>query len=102
VAKNRTGLANTDWLHVLFTTGRTQDVQLTASGGTDKVQYLLSGGLNQQDGIVVYANDRYQRLDFRTNINAGVSDRLNIGTNLLLSYAMQDQLSLRGDGRGIT
>lgn len=101
VDKSRPGLANTDWLHALFTTGKTQDVQLTASGGTDKVQYLLSGGLNQQDGIVVYANDRYQRLDFRTNINAGVSDRLNIGTNLLLSYTAQDKLSSKGDAPGI-
>ncbi len=68
VDKSRTGLANTDWLHALFTTGRAQDVQLTASGGTDKVQYLLSGGLNQQDGIVVYANDKYQRVDFERSV----------------------------------
>jgi TonB-linked SusC/RagA family outer membrane protein len=101
VDKSRTDLANTDWLHELFTTGRSQNVQLTASGGTDKVQYLMSGGLNQQDGIIIYANDRYQRLDFRTNITAGVSDRVNIGTSLLLSYAMQDKLSSKGDAPGI-
>src|SRR6266550_4786803 len=101
VDKGRTDLANTDWLHELFTTGRYQNVQLTARGGTDKIQYLMSGGLNQQDGIVIYAHDRYQRLDFRTNINAGVSDRFNVGTNLLLSYAMQDKLSSKGDAPGI-
>jgi len=101
VDKSRTDLANTDWLHELFTTGRSQNVQLTARGGTDKIQYLMSGGLNQQDGIIIYAHDRYQRLDFRTNINAGVSDRFNIGTNLLLSYAMQDKLSSKGDAPGI-
>ncbi len=101
VDKGRTDLANTDWLHELFTAGRSQNVQLTASGGSDKIQYLMSGGLNQQDGIIIYANDRYQRLDFRTNINAGLSDRFNIGTNLLLSYAMQDKLSSKGDAPGI-
>jgi TonB-linked SusC/RagA family outer membrane protein len=99
--KARTDLANTDWLNELFDVGKSQNVQLSASGGGDKIQYLMSGGYNRQDGIIIYANDRYQRLNFRTNINAGLSDRLNIGTNLLLSYAMQDKLSSKGDAPGI-
>jgi TonB-linked SusC/RagA family outer membrane protein len=61
----------------------------------------MSGGLTRQDGIVIYANDTYQRLNFRTNINAGLTSRLNVGTNLLLSYAMQDKLSSKGDAPGI-
>ena len=99
--KSRTDLANTNWLDELFTSGKSQNLQLTASGGNDKLQYLMSGGLNKQDGIVVYANDRYQRLNFRTNINAGLTDRFNVGTNLLLSYANQDKLSSKGDAPGI-
>jgi TonB-linked SusC/RagA family outer membrane protein len=99
--KTRTDLANTNWLDELFTSGKSQNLQLTASGGTDKLQYLMSGGLNKQDGIVIYANDRYQRLNFRTNINAGLTSRFNVGTNLLLSYAMQDKLSSKGDAPGI-
>jgi TonB-linked SusC/RagA family outer membrane protein len=99
--KARTDLANTNWLDELFTSGKSQNLQLTASGGNEKLQYLMSGGLNKQDGIVVYANDRYQRLNFRTNINAGLSDRFSVGTNLLLSYANQDKLSSKGDAPGI-
>jgi len=99
--KSRTDLANTNWLDELFTSGKSQNLQLTASGGGDRIQYLMSGGLNKQDGIIIYANDRYQRLNFRTNINAGLSSRLNVGTNLLLSYAMQDKLSSKGDAPGI-
>lgn len=99
--KSRTDLANTNWLDELFTSGKSQNLQLTASGGGDRIQYLMSGGLNKQDGIVIYGNDRYQRLNFRTNINAGLSSRLNVGTNLLLSYAMQDKLSSKGDAPGI-
>ena len=101
VDKTRTDLANTNWLDELFTSGKSQNLQLTASGGGDRIQYLMSGGLNKQDGIVIYANDRYQRLNFRTNINAGLSSRLNVGSNLLLSYAMQDKLSSKGDAPGI-
>jgi TonB-linked SusC/RagA family outer membrane protein len=101
VDKARTDFANTDWLHELFTGGKSQSLQLNASGGTDRVQYLLSGGYAKQDGIIIYANDRYQRFNFRTNINAGLTDRLNVGTNLLLSYGDQDKLSSKGDAPGI-
>jgi TonB-linked SusC/RagA family outer membrane protein len=99
--KSRPGLANTNWLNELFETGHSQNLQLTTSGGSDKIQYLLSAGGYKQDGIVIYDNDTYQRLNFRTNINAGVTERFNVGTNLLLSYAQQDKLSSKGDAPGI-
>ena len=101
VDKTRTDLANTNWLDELFTTGKSQNVQLMASGGSDKVRYLLSGGYYNNDGIVVYSNDRYQRFNLRSNINAGLSSRLHVGTNLLLSYGDQDSLSSKGDAPGI-
>src|SRR5690606_26833929 len=42
--KSRTDLANTSWLDELFETGHSQNLQATASGGSEKVQYLLSAG----------------------------------------------------------
>jgi TonB-linked SusC/RagA family outer membrane protein len=100
-AKKRTDLADTNWLDELFETGRSQNLQLTSSGGTEKIRFLSSLGMFKQDGIVVYNNDRYQRLNFRTNVSAGLSSRLNVGTNLQLSYAKQDKLSSKGDTPGI-
>ena len=99
--KSRTDLANTDWLGELFELGHSQNLQLSASGGSDRVQYRLSAGGYKQDGIVIYNNDTYQRLNFRTNINAGVTPRFNVGTNLLLAYSQQDKLSSKGDAPGI-
>jgi TonB-dependent starch-binding outer membrane protein SusC len=101
VDKSRTDLADTDWLQELFTSGKSHDLQLTATGGSDRIQYLMSGGFNTQDGIVIYDNDRQQRVNFRTNLNAVVSDRFNIGTNLLLARTVQDKLSSKGDAPGI-
>jgi TonB-dependent starch-binding outer membrane protein SusC len=92
---------NTDWLDELFETGHSQNLQVTASGGSDKVQFLISGGAYKQDGIVIFNNDQYQRLNLRANINANLTDRLTIGTNLQLSYAIQDKLSSKGDAPGI-
>jgi TonB-linked SusC/RagA family outer membrane protein len=100
-SKNKGGLANTDWLHELFETGHSQNLQLTASGGSDKVQYLISGGAYKQDGIVIFDNDQYQRLNFRANVNANMTERFIIGTNLQLSYVVQDKLSSSGDAPGV-
>lgn len=99
--KSRTDLANTDWLNQLFETGKSQNLELSASGGSDKLQYLISGGYYGQDGIVKYNNDQFQRLSFRTNINANVTDRLTVGTNLQISNTLQDKLSSSGDAPGI-
>ncbi len=100
-ARTRTDLANTNWLDQLFETGRSQNLQFNASGGTDKIKYLTSAGLYKQDGIVIFDNDVYRRMNFRTNVNAALNSRLNVGTNLQLSYAAQDKLSSKGDAPGI-
>ncbi|MEO5892166.1 MAG: TonB-dependent receptor [Ferruginibacter sp.] len=99
--RSRTDLANTDWQNELFNTGISKNLQVSASGGSDKVQYLLSAGYFGQDGIVVEDHDQYQRFNFRVNINADVTDRLRVGTNLQVSYSKQDKLSSSGDAPGI-
>ncbi len=99
--KGRSDFANTDWLDELFEPGYTNNIQMTASGGSDKLQYLLSVGYVTQDGIVVYDNDKYNRFNFRTNINANLTERIKVGTNMQLSYAIQDKLSSKGDTPGI-
>ncbi|MDN5296321.1 MAG: hypothetical protein PWQ71_427 [Bacteroidota bacterium] len=99
--KGRSDFANTDWLDELFEPGYSQNIQMTAGGGSDRLQYLLSVGYINQDGIVVYNNDKYNRFNFRTNINANLTDRIKVGTNMQLSYAIQDKLSSKGDAPGI-
>lgn len=99
--RSRTDLANTDWQDELFTTGKSQNLQVSASGGSESVQYLISAGYYGQDGIVVEDHDQYKRFNFRTNINANLTDRLRVGTNLQISYAKQDKLSSSGDAPGI-
>lgn len=99
--KARTDLANTDWQKELFETGRSQNLQVSASGGSDKIQFLVSGSYYSQDGIVIYDHDKYRRYNFRTNIKANLTNRLSIGTNLQFSYELQDKLSSKGDAPGI-
>lgn len=99
--KGRSDFADTDWLGEVFEPGYSQNIQLKAGGGNEKLQYLLSAGYYDQDGIVVFDNDKYRRYNFRTNINADLTDRIKVGSNLQLSYAIQDKLSSKGDTPGI-
>ncbi|MDO5979099.1 SusC/RagA family TonB-linked outer membrane protein [Flavivirga spongiicola] len=95
--RGRADFGDTDWLDELFVPGHSQNLQLSASGGSDKLQYLMSLGYYDEDGIVVFDNDKFQRINFRTNINANISDRLKVGTNLQLSYSTQDKVPSTGE-----
>lgn len=99
--RSRTDLADTDWQDELFTTGISKNFQTSVSGGSENIQYLVSGGYYGIDGIVTEDHDQYQRINFRSNINANVSDRFKVGTNLQISYEKQDKLSSSGDAPGI-
>lgn len=95
--KGRSDFADTDWLDELFETGKSHNFQFTTSGGNEKIQFLMSLGYFEQDGIVVYDNDKYQRTNYRTNINFDITDRIKIGTNLQLSYSTQDKIASKGE-----
>ncbi|WP_417354545.1 SusC/RagA family TonB-linked outer membrane protein [Flavobacterium sp.] len=99
--RTRTDLADTDWLDELFTTGVSNNLQLSASGASDKVRYLVSGGYYGINGIVTENNDTYRRVNLRTNINADVTDRFTVGANVQLSFQSQDKLSSSGDAPGV-
>jgi TonB-dependent starch-binding outer membrane protein SusC len=99
--KSRTDLANTNWLKELFTPGQTDNVQLSVSGGTEKVQYYLSGSYFHQNGIVVSNNDQFNRINFHSTINANLTDRFKVGSSLQIVNSMQDALSSSGDAPGI-
>jgi len=99
--RNRTDLADTNWQKELFNTGISKNFQASISGGSEKLQYLISGGYFGMDGIVVENHDKYQRVNFRVNINSNVTDRFTVGTNLQISHTKQDKLSSSGDAPGV-
>jgi len=75
----------TNWFDETYTTGTTQNYQLSVSGGTDKVNYYLSGGYTNETGIV--NSTAYSRYNFRSSIDAEVTKWLNIGANVAYSYS---------------
>ncbi|MBD0286797.1 MAG: SusC/RagA family TonB-linked outer membrane protein, partial [Flavisolibacter sp.] len=64
-----------------------QQYQLGATGGSENVKYALSGEYLNQDGIVI--NTNYKRFSARANIDARLSDKLNVKMNLNPSYTQK-------------
>ncbi|RDV13490.1 TonB-dependent receptor [Pontibacter diazotrophicus] len=70
----------TDWLDAASQTGKITEHNLSISGGTDKVQYYLTGGYLNQDGVV--KGYEFQRASIRSNLDATLTNYLKAGTSL--------------------
>lgn len=89
---------NTDWQDLITRTGSVYDVQLSASGGTDNVNYMISGGYYNQKGIVL--NSDYNRVSFRANIDLKLTSHIRAG--LLLAPTLENSNVLPNIESGTT
>jgi TonB-linked SusC/RagA family outer membrane protein len=81
---------DTDWQSEVFQQATSRDINLSFSGGTESVQYFVSGSYLQQDGIMV--NNAMNRASLLTNLDLGVSDKVNVGVNLSLSRSLNNDI----------
>ncbi len=72
-----------DWQERLFKNGPFANMQLSLSGGSDAVDYYISGNLYNADGTIIDQN--YKRYALRTNVNAKLSKKINVGLNAYFS-----------------
>ncbi|WP_423347326.1 SusC/RagA family TonB-linked outer membrane protein [Larkinella sp. VNQ87] len=80
-AVNKTG---TDWFHEVFKNAPITNHNLTASGGTDKSNYLVSLGYFNQQGTLI--KTYLQRYSARVNTQFKVRNNIRIGENLYFFY----------------
>lgn len=77
----------TDWQKEVF--GRNVPIishDLTFSGGSDKITYAVSGSHLDQEGIVGGDKSSFLRNTARLSVNADVSDRLKLKSNVIYTY----------------
>lgn len=74
--------AGTDWQDAIFRTAAVQQYNLLVSGGSESTKYSVSGGYNDQKGIVEVTNYRRYNLRVKTETTKG---RLKFGETILLS-----------------
>ncbi|WP_083421748.1 SusC/RagA family TonB-linked outer membrane protein [Arsenicibacter rosenii] len=78
---NKTG---TDWFHELFKTAPMTNHNLTASGGTDKSNYLVSLGYFNQQGTMI--ESYLKRYSARVNTQFKVKNNVRVGENMYVFY----------------
>ena len=88
------GLTNTDWQDAIYRDAAIQSHTLSVSGGSDKVQYYVSGNFFDQDGIVVGSD--YKRYSLRANLTANLTSRLRIGLNVNPTFESYDLVNTDG------
>nr|WP_295934369.1 TonB-dependent receptor [uncultured Dyadobacter sp.] len=84
----------TNWQKEIFRSAPIQNYQLSVSGGSDKIRYLVSGNYFNQDGIVITSN--FKRFTARVNLDANVSKRVKIGTNFTISRSNNNSVNETG------
>ncbi|MGC3944089.1 MAG: TonB-dependent receptor [Chryseolinea sp.] len=89
ITKYRTGSdvwthPNTDWYGDVIRSSAMQDMAtLSVSGGTnDGVKYYLSMGSLSEDGVYKNSGTKYKQYNFRSNVDAKITDWLNISVDL--------------------
>ncbi|HWV73546.1 MAG TPA: TonB-dependent receptor [Pseudosphingobacterium sp.] len=84
----------TDWQDELYRNAPFQRHNLSFYGGSEKVHYYISGSYQNQDGIMLGTDQTL--FNFRSNIDAQISKRLQVGANIAFTYNDNNEV---GTGR---
>ena len=88
----------TDWQNEVFNTGvPVISHDLTFSGGSEKISYSVSGSHLDQEGIIGGAKSGFLRNTARVSLNADVSDRLKLKSNVIYTYFDRKTLAENGN-----
>lgn len=85
---------NTEWASLLFRDNAPMhNIDLSLSGGTDKVRYFISGNQFNQEGIM--KNQEFTRRSGRVNLDFDATNKITIGTSVL--YSRTDRVRADND-----
>ncbi|MEY2812272.1 MAG: hypothetical protein RLZZ390_105 [Bacteroidota bacterium] len=78
----------TDWMEKIKQQGNIQNHTLSVSGGNKDVKYYVSGDYLKQNGVI--KGYQFQRASIRSNVDATITDYLNVGVNLFFNSNNSD------------
>jgi TonB-linked SusC/RagA family outer membrane protein len=73
--------ADIDWQDQIFRNAGVQNYQVSVSGGSDKVNYYVSGSYFDQEGVIIGSD--FKRYAITSNLSFNASDKITVGLNLL-------------------
>ncbi|WBO82790.1 SusC/RagA family TonB-linked outer membrane protein [Hymenobacter yonginensis] len=81
----------TDWQDLVFRRAQIQNYSLSATGGSEKARYAVSGTYFQQDGIIIGTN--FERFTIRANGDVQIGRMLKLGNNIQLTHLEDRQVT---------
>ncbi|WP_332367592.1 TonB-dependent receptor [Spirosoma telluris] len=91
-------LTSYDYQDMIFQKAPISNYQLSASGGSEKIQYFISGNYLKQDGIIKKSGiDRYT---VRSNIDAQLSSKLKVGVSFSPTFMAENRVNSDGHWAG--
>jgi TonB-linked SusC/RagA family outer membrane protein len=88
----------TNWQDAIFQTALQHQHQISAQGGSEKVQYYVSGSYMNQDGTIIGSN--FERFSVRTNLDAQMKKWLKLGLSATFSNT-DESLKLADSDEGL-
>jgi TonB-dependent starch-binding outer membrane protein SusC len=81
------GHANTDWQDIITNKNALwTQYNFNVNGGTDNVNYMMSGGISDQEGVMI-END-FKRYTFSSNLDANVTKSFKVGGSVNYNYSV--------------
>lgn len=87
----------TNWFDVITQTAPINNINLSLSGGNDKLRTYLSAGYLNQQGVVISTG--YERYSLRANVDASLGKKLRVGVNLAPTFTRRGKYITGGQGR---
>ena len=79
-------LPNTDWQSLIFRSAPLSNIQVGVTGGgngPNATRYALSGGVFNQEGVVI--NSGFKRISLRGNLDQSIGDKFRLASTVTLS-----------------
>src|SRR5690606_35441390 len=93
------GDADTDWqTEITNKNAIWNQYDLGVSGGSSKVNYLISVRASDQEGLM--SGNNFDRYNISSSLDADISDRLKTGANITYNYSINKQSRLTSLSRG--
>lgn len=88
----------TNWQDAIFRTAFQHQHQISAQGGSEKVQYYVSGNFMNQEGTII--GSKFRRIGLRSNIDAKMKPWLKLGLSAMYSQT-HERFTLADSQEGV-
>ncbi|GAA4469661.1 TonB-dependent receptor [Nibrella saemangeumensis] len=78
----------TDWQDLIFRKALVHNYQLSATGSKNDLNYFVSGGFLDQDGIII--GSTFKKFNLRTNLDVYLTPKLKLGTSFAGTHSYGD------------